>query len=102
MDKKMKQMFVLLGIVIYSFFTSGYIIGINKEQDNLKNICAEYLQIEKEDIKSVSYKDNSLVIDLYSIKEDISISNRIIYEKYDPELVLDLKDRVKKEDIKIK
>ena len=101
MEKKMKQILILLTGAIYVFFMYGYIVGMNRERENLKEMCTEYLQIEKEDIKSVSYHDNSLVIDLYSIDEDISISNRAIYDKFKPELVLDLKDRVKKQDIQI-
>lgn len=99
--KKIQKSKLILVGVIYVFFTTGYILGIQNENKKLKQICSEYLQINIEDIKSVKYKDNSLVIDLYSIDEDLSIENRNIYDRFDPELVLDLKDRVKKQNIKV-
>lgn len=101
MNKKVKKSTLILAGAMYVFFSIGYIIGIKNENIKLKQICSEYLEIDIQDIKSVKYKDNSLVIDLYSINEDLSIENRSIYDKFEPELVLDLKDRIKKQNIRI-
>lgn len=102
METKKKQLLILLTGTIYVFFMFGFCVGIKQEQTKMKEMCSEYLQIDISDIKSVKYKDNSLVIDLYSGEQNVSISNKKIYDNYDAELVLDLKDRVKKEDIKIR
>ena len=100
MKRKQKILIILIG-TIYSFFMIGYIIGIEREKKSLMTLCSENLQIDIGEIKSVKYKGDSLIINLKYIDSKVSIKDRTIYDKFDPELVLNLRDAVKKENISI-
>lgn len=101
MERKQKIVLIILIGAVYSFFMIGYTIGLKRENKNLMAICSEHLQIDIDEIKSVKYKGNSLLINLKSMDSKVSIDDRTIYDKFDPELVLNLKDAVKKENISI-
>lgn len=99
METKMKKLAIILTGVLYFFFMIGYTVGIEREKKTLINMCSEKLQIEPDQIKSVKYKGNSLVINLKSNTEKLSLEDKSIYNKFEPELVLNLKDAVKKQNI---
>lgn len=100
MKTKMKKSTIILMGAFFVFFMIGYIIGIEREKQTLINICSENLEIDSSEIKSVKYEGKTLIINLKNnMEERVSSEDKTIYEIFDPELVLNLKDAVKKENI---
>lgn len=93
---------IIITIPIIISFSIGFNIAMSIEQNRLKSLCSSVLNIEKSDVNSVKVTDEEVLIKLESYKDNIiSTKDNSIYDYFDSEYILELKDNFLGKDISI-
>lgn len=101
LTKKQATIIGLTSTGLFCAFMTGYILGNKTTKTSLKNMCAQNLNIDINDIKKVSTDKDTISIDLESIEKLYTSEDGSIYDIVEEKLILDFKDNVNKDKIEI-
>lgn len=86
---------------LFCAFITGYILGNITNGISLKNMCAQNLNIDINDIRKVSTNEDTVSIDLESVGQLYTSEDGSIYDIIEERLILDLKEGTNKDKVEI-
>lgn len=102
--KLTKTQATIIGVTstgLFCAFMTGYILGNITTGASLKNMCAQNLNIDINDIRKVSTNKDTVSIDLESVGQLYTSEDGSIYDIIEEKLILDLKEGMNKDKVEI-